>query len=86
MGSGITTERVGFGKGASWLWSIDSPIDSIDSSTQSVGTNGTYAESMVPSSDGSAPRDPVTECPICHHPMSFADDIAAGHHYTCQES
>ncbi|MDS1115298.1 AAA family ATPase [Gordonia westfalica] len=47
-GSGIATERSGFGKGASWFWSIDSPIDSIDSHSQGTGTYGTYGESMDP--------------------------------------
>lgn len=79
-GSGITTERVGFGKGASWLWSIDSPIDSLDSHTQSVGTNGTYGEPMA-----AEPTLESTSCNRCREPMTFADDIAAGHHFGCQE-
>lgn len=58
--SGVKTERSGFGKGASWHWSIDSPIDSIDSRLSETGTNGTYGESMgpvTPPDQGSAPPD-----------------------------
>lgn len=70
--SGIRTERLGFGKGASWHWSIDSPIDSIDSPSQETGTYGTYGESMA--------------CAICREPITLADDIAAGHHIHCKET
>ncbi|GEE01124.1 hypothetical protein nbrc107696_15700 [Gordonia spumicola] len=58
-GSGIRTEKSGFGKGASWFWSIDSPIGSEDSRDSETGTNGINVESM--------------ECRACGLPLTGPD-------------
>lgn len=42
--AGVRTERQGFGKGASWVWTIDTPIDSIDSHSRAQES----MESMEP--------------------------------------
>lgn len=74
-GSGIRTERSGFGKGASWFWSIDSPIDSKDSGDSEPGIKGTNGESM-------------DECTSCGLPLTDPDDQRAGLHLdmpTCRQ-
>ena len=78
--SGITTERSGFGKGASWLWSIDSPIGAIGSHSAETGINGINGESMRP------PDAPAPRCHLCRFPITAADDLAAGHHISCEET
>ena len=45
--AGVRTERQGFGKGASWVWTIDTPIDSIDSHSRAQES----MESMEPMAD-----------------------------------
>ncbi|GAC59016.1 hypothetical protein GOHSU_68_00080 [Gordonia hirsuta DSM 44140 = NBRC 16056] len=67
--SGIRSKRVGFGKGAGYVWSIDSPMDSMDSTSQNVGTHGTHGESMrgdaVPDSGDFAESEQGGKWPTC---------------------
>lgn len=42
----VVTQRLGFGKGARYIWAIDSPMDSMDSKGTETGTHGTHAEPM----------------------------------------
>ncbi|MDH6283282.1 AAA family ATPase [Prescottella agglutinans] len=50
--AGVRTERQGFGKGASWVWTIDSRIDSIDSHSREQESMESMAEPM--GSEGAA--------------------------------
>ncbi|MFJ9370951.1 AAA family ATPase [Nocardia sp. NPDC101769] len=52
----VRTERQGFGKGASWVWTIDAPIDSIGSHSREREP----MESMVESSPPSAVPGPMS--------------------------
>ena len=45
----IVTQRQGFGKGARYIWAIDSPMDSMDTHPLGTGTHGTHDESMATS-------------------------------------
>lgn len=60
----VRTERQGFGKGASWVWTIDAPIDSIDSHSRERAPMESMAEPSAPSRPEkvAAPADP---CPVC---------------------
>lgn len=42
----VITQRLGFGKGARYIWAIDSPMDSMDSKGTETGTHGTHVEPM----------------------------------------
>lgn len=61
--SRIQTERVGFGKGSSWRWSLDAAIDPIGTTIDPIGTTpkrvvpmGTYADSAVPGRETTEPE------------------------------
>lgn len=52
----IVSKRLGFGKGAKYIWAMDSPMDSMDSKNSNPGTHGTHVESMQ---DQVAPITPI---------------------------
>ncbi|MBF6285406.1 AAA family ATPase [Nocardia cyriacigeorgica] len=60
----VRTERQGFGKGASWVWTIDAPIDSIDSHSRERAPMEPMAESSTPSEVPTA-ASPTDPCPVC---------------------
>ncbi|MBF6142888.1 AAA family ATPase [Nocardia farcinica] len=60
----VRTERQGFGKGASWVWIIDAPIDSIDSHSRERAPMEPMAESSPPS-EVPAAASPADPCPVC---------------------
>ncbi|MBF6536864.1 AAA family ATPase [Nocardia farcinica] len=60
----VRTERQGFGKGASWVWTIDAPIDSIDSHSRERAPMEPMAESSPPS-EVPAAASPADPCPVC---------------------
>lgn len=51
----VSTQRVGFGKGAKYLWAMDSVMDSMDTKAQNSGTHGAHEDSMMPNEGADAP-------------------------------
>jgi hypothetical protein len=58
--AGVQTKRIGFGKGASWHWSIDIPIDPIDARLSGTGSMEPMPESMP---DDPSPGEPPSTSP-----------------------
>lgn len=52
----IASQRQGFGKGAKYVWLMDSPMGSMDSHVSNMGTHGTHGEPMA---SGLAPVTPI---------------------------
>ncbi|MBV7701915.1 AAA family ATPase [Nocardia nova] len=78
----VRTERQGFGKGASWVWTIDAPIDSIDSHSRERAPMESMAESSAPSEDSDA-ASPASLCPACGLPLGPVA-AAEGIHSDCR--
>lgn len=63
------TERTGFGKGASWVWSIDSGIDAIGAENKNLEPMASMAASMpLPDDESGSPT-----CSTCHQPMTVVE-------------
>ncbi|MFD3425277.1 AAA family ATPase [Nocardia fluminea] len=80
----VRTERQGFGKGASWVWTIDSPIDSIGSHSREREPMESMAEPMPVEPDRFDPpgTHPDAPCPVCGYELGPIA-AAAGIHPDC---